>query len=301
VRSSGQLSQASGTGRGLIGATSAVAWPGDPHTWELLAYRSRERWGTPREVEVASVRAMEDEVPTTFDSFDEKSRTVTMVPSSPCPVLLGIRGTEPGDLPGALDMIEGERPEGWMVFRTNQGTDDHLVVRELAEALPYENVVVRGTVQQGLATISGGHVIFPLEEDGVRLDVAAYEPTKGFRTVVRQLRDGDRVVACGSVREEPRTLNLEKLKVLSFGEPVEHIKVANPKCPECGKGMKSVGTEAGYRCPKCGARAGENEATYEERRRTLDLGWHEVPTSARRHLARPLKLGVRPELDGIDS
>ena len=96
-------------------------------------------------------------------------------------------------------------------------------------------------------------------------------------------------------------LSFQKLRVLSYGETVERVKAANPRCPRCGKGMKSIGTEAGYRCPKCGTRAGEDEATYEERRRTLELGWHEVPTSARRHLARPLRLGVRPDLEGVDS
>ena len=73
--------------------------------------------------------------------------------------------------------------------------------------------------------------------------------------------------------------------------------MANPKCPECGKGMKSAGAGAGYRCVRCGTEAGEAEAKYEERPRGVAPGWYEVPPGARRHLARPLSLGVRPDLE----
>jgi tRNA(Ile2)-agmatinylcytidine synthase len=222
-----------------------------------------------------------------------------MVPSSPCPVLFGIRGTEPTDLPAALAMVGPERPEGWLVLRTNQGTDDHLVPKRLREARPSEGVAVAGTVAVGPRTIEGGHVLLTLREGRARLDIAAYEPTKGFRDVVRMLRPGDRVVACGSVRDGPRTVNLEKLKVVALGARVERVKVANPKCPKCGKGMKSVGRGAGYRCARCGTKARPDAASFEDRPRGLQPGWYEVPTCARRHLARPLKLGVRSELDAL--
>jgi tRNA(Ile2)-agmatinylcytidine synthase len=236
---------------------------------------------------------------TTHDSYDEANRSATMVPASPCPVLFGIRGTEPADLPAALALVGPERPEGWLVFRTNQGTDDHLLPRLLAEARASEGVAVAGTVDAGPRTIEGGHVLLTVKEGRARLDLAAYEPTKGFRDVVRMLRPGDRVVACGSVRDGPRTLNLEKLKVVALGAPVERVKLANPKCPGCGKGMKSVGAGAGYRCARCGTKAPPGAARFEDRPRGIMPGWYEVPTCARRHLARPLKLGVRPEVDAL--
>jgi len=299
IRRAGLLARAAGTRRGLIGASAAVSWLGDPHTWELLAYRREGAWGTPRDIDPGSVLAMQRAFPTTHDSYDEGNRSATMVPSSPCPVLFGIRGTEPADLPAALAMVGPERPEGWLVLRTNQGTDDHLVPEQLREARPNEGVAVAGTVAVGPRTIEGGHVLLTLREGRARLDIAAYEPTKGFRDIVRMLRPGDRVVACGSVRDGPRTVNLEKLRVVALGAPVERVKVANPKCPRCGKGMKSVGKGAGYRCARCGTKAGPASASFEDRPRGLGPGWYEVPTCARRHLARPLKLGVRPELDAL--
>ena len=299
IKRAGLLARAAGTRRGLIGASAAVSWPGDPQTWELLAYRRQGAWGMPRDIDPGSVLAMQRACPSTHDSYDEASRSATMVPASPCPVLFGIRGTEPAGLPAALAMVGPERPEGWLVFRTNQGTDDHLLPRPLRGARAGEGVAVAGTVAAGPRTIEGGHVLLTVKEGRARLDLAAYEPTKGFRDVVRMLRPGDRVVACGSVRDGPRTVNLEKLKLVALGAPVERVKVANPKCPECGKGMKSVGAGAGYRCARCSTKAPPGAAAFEDRPRGIVPGWYEVPTCARRHLARPLKLGVRPEIDAL--
>jgi tRNA(Ile2)-agmatinylcytidine synthase len=293
----GTLLRAEGSGRGLIGATAAIAWPGDPHTWELLAYRPRERWGKDRQLDPGSAPSIEATFPTAFDCHDPESGSLTMAPGSPCPVLYGIRGTEPEDLMKAKDLVRGEVPEGWMVFRTNQATDAHLVPKAIPEVRPHESVAIMGRVAEPGRTIQGGHVILNLEGDGASLDLAAYEPTKGFRDLIRQLAVGDTLVACGSVRDDPRTLNLEKVKLLGLGSKTQTVKTGNPRCPSCGKRMKSIGTKAGYRCLRCGTKAGEAEAVYEERPRDISLGWHEVPPGARRHLARPLKLGVRKELD----
>jgi tRNA(Ile2)-agmatinylcytidine synthase len=291
------LLEAEGSRRGLVGAAAALAWPMERTTWELLAYRPRHRWGQSRDVDPSSVRKMASDNPTTFDSYDVKTGGLTMVPSSPCPVLFGIRGTDPAQLPKALGQVRSEAHEGWVIFVTNQATDDHLTPKAMTDVRPFESVAVRGTVAALPGTIPGGHVIFEIEDGPDRLAVAAYEPTKGFRQVIRGLDTGDVIIACGSIREEPRTLNMEKMKVLSLGSEVERVKTGNPRCPECGKSMKSIGSGAGYRCHRCGTKAPESAADFEERPRALSTGWFEVPTNARRHLARPLGLGVRPELE----
>jgi tRNA(Ile2)-agmatinylcytidine synthase len=294
----GVLHRGAGTRRGLIGATAALAWPMERTTWELLAYRPDRRWGTVREVDPGSVQEMVKRFPSTFDNLDVETGGLTMVPSSPCPVLFGIRGTDPGELPAALRLVRSEPAQGWAVFVTNQATDDHLTPKALAEVAPFESVAVRGAVTKGPVTIPGGHVILEIGDGDTGLAVAAYEPTKGFRGLVRQLVPGDHVLACGSVRDEPRTLNLEKVRVISTPSEVLVEKVANPSCPRCGKSMKSAGSGSGFRCLRCGTRAGEDEATYQDRPRDLSPGWYEVPSDARRHLARPLVLGLRPELEG---
>jgi len=293
----GLLSRGADSQRGLIGASAAIAWPMERTTWELIAYRERDRWGTPRDVDATSVKALDEHFPSTFDSYDHGTGDLTMVPSSPCPVLYGIRGTDVGDLSEALATIVGEERAGWVEFITNQGTDDHLVQKALSDVRPFQSVVVRGEVTKAPRTIPGGHVLFEIADGRRHLAVAAYEPTKGFRHVVRELLPGDIIVACGSVRDEPRTLNLEKFSLLALGTTTEVMKVGNPKCPECGKSMKSVGTGAGYRCARCGAKAGEGDVIEEVRPRDLAPSWYEVPTGARRHLARPLKLGLREEIE----
>ena len=117
--------------------------------------------------------------------------------------------------------------------------------------------------------------------------MTAYEPSKQFRTIVRSLHPGDRVIAVGAVREVPRTLNLEKLRILYTARPAR--KAANPWCAGCGKRAKSVGKTGGFRCARCGRRFARKEAEWEMVPRDLAPGWYEPPVGARRHLSKPLK------------
>jgi len=97
--------------RGLIGAAAAAAWHPDlveDATYEVIAYRAKERWGTPRDIDVESVRAMSVQCPGTFNNIDEKNRHIAITPGTPCPILFGIRGDDPDELMRAKDMIAGE-------------------------------------------------------------------------------------------------------------------------------------------------------------------------------------------------
>lgn len=136
--------------------------------------------------------------------------------------------------------------------------------------------------------MAGGHVIFGIRDGTGEIDCAAYEPTRQFRDVVRKLVVGDRVIACGGVKEKPElplTINLEKLAVLEL-RPV--LKKVNPKCPRCGKKMKSEGKEKGYSCKRCRIRLPVGSAKLVEVPRDIEVGVFEVPPRARRHLAKPL-------------
>ena len=145
---------------------------------------------------------------------------------------------------------------------------------------------VAATVVSPPRTRTGGHVL--LEVRGRQsVTVAAYEPSKQFRAAVLALRPGDRVRVWGSVRQEPRTLNLEKLRVVHLS--VEARKLGNPRCPRCGKSMKSMGHESGYRCARCRSRAPAEAAPTAVVPRGIALGLYEPPVSARRHLAKPGK------------
>jgi len=272
-------------GRGVIGAVAALAWRPRDRTYEILTYRDRSRWGTGRDVVAGSVMEMDREFGSTFNNYDYENGKVVLAPHSPCPVLFGIRGDVPNDLTGAMERLRGESPERWLLFETNQGTDDHVRPGDWS-LRPQTATSIVGVVATTPWTRAGGHVLFVLEGQA-RVTVAAYEPSKQFRQVVRSLRVGDRVQVWGSVRDEPRSLNLEKIRILALAEDL--VKVANPRCPQCGKRMKSLGRSEGYRCrnDRCRLPAGAAIARRNERR--VALGVYEPPACARRHLALPLK------------
>ena len=273
--------------RGIVGATAAAAWRGRRRTFEILAYRQRRRWGTPRNVGWESVLSMDRAFPSTFNNIDERNRHLVIAPHSPCPVLFGIRATAPGELwPAASTVRAGERTDRMLVFRSNQGTDDHLQRLGIGELRPYVSPAVRGTVAAAPFTARGGHVFFRLRDPAGEVECAAYEPTKEFRWTVRQLVVGDVVEASGGVHGRPFTLNLEKLRLV---RPAVVGTVQKPRCPACRGAMRSRGRNAGFRCARCRLRAGPETAVEGTVPRQIKRGLYEVPKCARRHLSRPIE------------
>jgi tRNA(Ile2)-agmatinylcytidine synthase len=272
--------------RGLIGATASVAWSSkNDRTYELITYRKEEKWGTKRFVDDTSTKEMDELNPSTFDSYDYENKHNRLVPNSPCPVLYGIRGDDKKELKSAKSLIKSEKVDSWLIFETNQGTDDHLQKKSIDNIQPYQSVITEGTVCKNPYTIKGGHVIFTLKDPTGEIDCAAYEPTKHFREIIRELSVGDKVEVYGGVREKPLTVNLEKINIKHLEKQVE--KVENPVCPKCGKHMKSKGIGQGYKCKKCGIKS--DKPSVREKQRTIKTGLYEVPVCARRHISKPLK------------
>src|SRR3989442_3488556 len=275
-------------GRGVIGACAATAWRPRDRTYEVLTYRNPEKWGTERAIEPESVIEMDHRFPSTFNNYDYENNRVVIAPRSPCPVLFGIRGDDPSVLPDAMATVRSERPDRWLIFETNQGTDDHVSPHSTQRART--TVRLREVVQRGPRVISGGHVVVRIGD----IDATAYEPSKQFRTVVRALAVGDQVQAIGALRKLPRTVNIEKLMVESIAR-VER-KVANPWCTRCARHAKSIGHAQGYRCPRCRTRFPASAAMFSWVERSISPGWYEPPVGSRRHLSKPLKrMGIEPE------
>ncbi len=270
-------------GLGLIGALASIGLELTDRTYEVLAYRRPERFGTKREIDEESFFDADYETyPGTWDTVDWCNETVVAVPNSPDPVLFGIRGDDFHAIMRAFEMVKTEPIDKYMVFVTNQGTDMHLIHENETDRIEnYRSFILRGRVLKEPYDIPGGHVFFTIETKFGEVKCAAFEPTKQFRHVVRKLRRGDLVEVYGSMKRD--TINLEKINIIELAEVwVEE----NPLCPKCGKRMDSAGRGKGFRCKRCKTRAFERIRRKIER--DLDTGFYEVPPCARRHLSKPL-------------
>ena len=272
-------------GRGVIGAAAAMAWRPRDRTFEVLAYRDPSLIGTKRRIDLESVRKMDERFKSTFHNIDKTTGHLAIAPGSPCPILFGIRGDNPWDLIRAKDMIISEPISRWLLFLTNQATDEHIAKRKASEVLPMQGIRITGKVLSAPREIIGGHVFFDITDGSGTITCAVYEPSGDMRSAARQLKAGDEVEIFGSVREEPFQINVEKMRVVGLSPIGE--KIENPVCPKCGKHMKSVGAQAGYRCRKCGTRAPAGSEKRAERTAPRP-GWYEPPIASRRHLYKPV-------------
>jgi tRNA(Ile2)-agmatinylcytidine synthase len=269
-------------GRGLVGALAAIGADSLDYTYELIAYRKRERWGTPRSIDADSVwEADLLTYPRTWDTVDHSNRRIVFAPHSADPVLFGIRGGDTEALEQAFRLIRSEPWERRVLYKTNQGTDAHILMGENRELLENQSYRLMGTVADMPHAIEGGHLFFSLQRDGATITCSAFEPTKGFRNIVRKLIPGDVVEVYGAVKAG--TLNLEKINLLSLAEQKTSLA---PLCPACGRRMESSGKDQGYRCRKCRIRGMVRDSRPVPR--DLETGFYEVPPSARRHLSKPL-------------
>jgi len=271
--------------RGLIGALAAASFlllhteESYDYTYELIVYRRKERWGTVRFIDDASVWAADEATyPLVWDTVDVANKKLVLVPHSPCPVLFGIRGDSVDAIYKAYGLIQAEPDERKLLFITNQGTDCHLMKSEQLQ--DFHSYILDGVVDSNPMTIEGGHVLFSLTVPGGEVDCIAYEPTKGFRAIIRELRIGDEVTAYGSLKEG--TLNLEKIELRKLNLVVER----NPRCNMCGRNMESAGRSQGYRCKRCGTFSAVKDKVIVER--AIETGLYEVPPVARRHISKPL-------------
>jgi len=278
-------------GRGIIGGLAAIGntlesdW-----TFELIAYRVPEKWGSKRRIDAASVVEMNSKTfPETFDNLDQSTGEIRITPHTPCPILYGIRGESAEVIMKAQKFVKEMEPiERIVIYKTNQGTDEHLRRARISEARPNWSVIVDGEVCEKPRVILGGHVIFKICDGTGKIDCAAYEPTRQFREVVKKLVVGDKVRAYGGIKEKPElplTINLEKIAILKLAPT---LKKVNPVCKRCGKRMKSEGKDKGYSCKKCKIRLPPKAAKILKMPRDVMVGAFEVPPRARRHLAKPL-------------
>lgn len=280
-------------GRGIIGSIAAIGLPLSDYTFELLAYRSSENYGTKRQMDYESVYMMDKETfPDTFENIDYSENYIAIEPKTPCPVLYGIRSDTVEALKKAKDIVKVNEPiVDWCIFKTNQHTDMHIQrVNNISDMKQFGCYCVEGEVQNNPTIIEGGHMFFFIADESGEIECGAYEPTKNFRNIVSYLRPGDIIQVYGGIGEQ-NTFNIEKFQVIKLND----IEYKNPIC-ECGKRMTSAGKNKGFKCKKCGNKIASSSKVPEKIQRTLkNSKFYETPVSARRHLSKPL---CRMNMDG---
>ena len=285
----GAISQGYRGSRGIYGAACSIAWTGSSsksngisHTWELIGYREKEKWGSKRDISASSVHEV-GHLDGVFSCHDSDGK-VAMVPNSPCPVLWGFRGTEHKTLIDNFDNLGPEKPFRWILYKTNQATDDHLRTMEITDISDGDSVWLEVEVSSKPNVIKGGHRFFKVSDsEGATVKCAAFEPSKTFRHAIDSLEVGDILIICGSFKKD--TINLEKIRLLELTK--RFSKSANPVC-DCGRRTHSSGKGMHYRCKVCGKKYDRPEMI--EITPDLEIGWYEPPASARRHLTTPISL-----------
>lgn len=273
-------------GRGIIGSIAAIGLPLGDYTFELLAYRASENYGTKRQIDYESVYEMDKRTfPDTFENIDYSEEYIAIEPKTPCPVLYGIRSNNVESLRLAKDIVKVSEPiVDWCIFKTNQHTDMHIQkASKIFDMDQFGCYEVTGKVKNKPTIIDGGHMFFYIADESGKIECGAYEPTKNFRKTVSYLRPGDIIKVYGGIGEQ-NTFNIEKFQVIELND----VEYKNPVC-ECGKRMTSAGKNKGFKCRKCGNRIESNEKVPVKIHRNLDNGqFYETPVSARRHLSKPL-------------
>lgn len=280
-----------GEGLGIIGAMASIGslLEGD-HTYEAIAYRKEEHHGSTRKIDKSKVSKINtDTYPFTFNCFDSIHHRVLIAPHGPDPVFCGIRGEDPRTVVRALHYVMPvEKLEGYMVFRTNQGTNMHL-----QNELPLEEIgnhkagYIRCKVTKKPIIIRGGHVLFEVSGfSNKKYPVAVYEPT-GLGSIASKLIEGDDIdIGIGVSMNNPHRssiLNVEYLSILKIAKEIVNI---NPLCNKCGKRMKSEGKNKGFQCKICGDKKGLKLSVTNHR--DIQLGIYLPYLKAHRHLTKPI-------------
>jgi tRNA(Ile2)-agmatinylcytidine synthase len=277
-----------GNGQGLVGAIGAIGYQFNDHTLELLSYRRPSKFGKERKISSQSVKIMQQKTfPYTFNSFDNKKSRVLITPHGPDPVFYGIRGEKVDSLLKATKILKTkEKLQGHMIFKSNQGTGDHLKNTFTKTTLkPYASGIITGIISDDPKIEKGGHVFFSINANGDELRCAIYKPT-GISSIALGLIKGDEICVGGGMRKasktHPRILNLEFIDIIDLKK---NMTKSNPICTKCNKTMKSKGQNQGYQCVKCG-KISKNK-TNSEIPRKIKKQLYLPEISAHRHLSRP--------------
>ena len=238
-----------GSDQGLVGAAASIARPWPPgHVGADLLPPIRSGTGDRARWTRARVRAAQAADPRLFLCFDRRTRRLLVAPHTPCPILFGLRGTTRDAPLRARERVRSEPVERWVLFRTNQGTGDHLIRREADRWPDYCSGWIGGEVRAPGVALRGGHVRFSIVPSrGPPVVCLAFEPTKTLPRVAQDLRAGDRVRVWGSRGTRPE-VRLEGIELLRWAPTQSGTRP--PHCMSCRRSRPVPGPAAGISVPR---------------------------------------------------
>ncbi len=277
-----------GTKRGLIGALASIGNTlENDHTYELIAYR--KNGNGERGVSLESVIKIDKKKEySLFSNIDYNSHRVLITPHGKDPILFALRGNNPEQLYKAMSELKlYEDVERFTIFRSNQGTNQHLNNRlDVSSLRTYDSGHIIGKMVDKPVVIKGGHVFIKIQNRKKIINCAVYAPTVSLKNLARNLKAGDEIELGGGVSRKSkkfdRILNVEYIKTIKLTD--RSVK-KNPLCKKCNKSMKSVGKDKGYRCIKCGSKS--NKIRKIEIKSEIENKLYLPALSAQRHLIKP--------------
>lgn len=292
IEKNNMKSFAYGNGQGLVGATAAIGCLLDTdYTFEAIAYRKSENLHTPRKIDFSKVIALDRSMyPSTFNCYDYIHNRILIAPHGQDPVFCGIRGEDPKTVLNGLKMLGiEEKLEGYLIYRTNQGTGMHLHNKlKLVNTKTYTSGFSICKLVTNPYTIQGGHVIFAVRDETNTCLAAVYEPT-GLTKIASQLHIDDVIEIGFGVRKatskHTKILNIEYILILKAVNIYEFI---NPSCKNCGKRMKSEGKNKGFQCKRCKTLDRYGDKVKLLKPRTIKENLYIPTAKAQRHLTKPM-------------
>ena len=273
-----------GNGRGIVGATASISWDRKKTTYELLNYKYPKAGIIDEDVK-RKIGRIAESYESTFNNLDAEDGKICLFPRERTPVIYGVRALEFHELKQVQDEINSVFPEfskNYMIFATNQGTDDHILKHKsnenFKELASYE---ITGYVSKMPFRRKGGHLFFKVRTGGISIDAVAFEPSKGFRKEVEKLQIGDNVRLFGSF--SGGTIKIEKIEIIH--PSVLYVR-KTPVCHNCGSKTSNIGSMK-YRCNTCKTMLEPEYIKKDEMERPMKM---EPPVYARRHLSMPWKL-----------
>lgn len=274
--------------RGITGSVAAIGAVFKDYTYELIAYRLPGRSSQPRKIDISSVREMDQKFRMfTFDNIS--NGRLLIAPTGPDPVLFGIRGDYPEKLLDAFKIIKHEPISKWCIFRTNQGTHEHvLAIKDINDARPFQTIKYIGKVVKIMQKKE--KTIIHTSCQGFNIENYTYKIQKELRKVASLLMRNDEVIVIGNIVERKNNnlkINVEEIIIINLFPLVES---KNPICPSCGRRLKKKDVRT-YYCPRCRRKydnikkiliLNRRKALFEKKR-------YETPPQAHRHLTLPTK------------